>query len=96
MINKLRAGGRVFPHADTPEHANYWDRYHVVLKSGPGCNFRCGDEWVHMPPGRVWWFANQLEHEVVNNSPDERIHMIIDIRTFHGPQLKVLPTTVNP
>jgi hypothetical protein len=92
MINKLKAGGRVYPHADTPAHAQYWDRYHVVLKSGPGCNFRCGDEWVNMPTGRVWWFQNAIEHEVVNNSADDRIHMIVDIRTYHGPKLLTLPT----
>lgn len=83
MINKLRAGGRIYPHADTPAHAEYWDRYHVVLQSGPGCKFRCGDETVNMPVGQVWWFAHALEHEVINNSKEERIHMIIDIRNSH-------------
>ncbi len=81
MINKLRPGGRIFPHADTPVHAEYWDRFHIVLQSAPGSNFRCGDETVHMEAGEVWWFNNRLEHEVVNNSADDRIHMIIDIRT---------------
>lgn len=81
MINKLRPGGSVYPHADTPVHADYWDRYHVVLQSGPGCNFRCGEEWIYMKTGSVWWFQNALEHEVNNNSDDDRIHMIIDIRT---------------
>jgi hypothetical protein len=34
-----------------------------------------------MPQGSVWWFQNAIEHEVVNNSPGDRIHMIVDIRT---------------
>ena len=96
MINKLRPGGRVYPHADTPAHADYWDRYHVVLQTGPGCTFRCGDETVYMPPGRVWWFQNALEHEVVNNSADDRLHLIIDVRTAHMPKFKTLPTTAPP
>ncbi len=96
MINKLRPGGRVYPHADTPAHADYWDRYHVVLQTGPGCSFRCGDETVYMPPGRVWWFQNSLEHEVLNNSADDRIHLIIDVRTAHMPTFKMLPTTAPP
>jgi hypothetical protein len=83
MINKLKPGGRVFPHADTPDHAQYWDRYHVVLQSAQGCTFRCGDETVYMPPGQVWHFRNELEHEVINGSAIDRIHMIIDIRTFY-------------
>lgn len=80
MINRLKCGGRVYPHADTPAHANYWHRYHFVLQSSPGCDFRCGDERVYMPPGQVWWFDNALEHEVVNNGSIERLHMIVDIR----------------
>jgi hypothetical protein len=81
MINKLKPGGCIYPHADTPAHAEYWDRFHIVLQSQPGSNFRCGDEWVNMQAGEVWWFNNLLEHEVVNNSEDDRIHLIVDIRT---------------
>jgi hypothetical protein len=95
MINKLVQGGRVYPHADTPVHANYWDRYHFVIRSGPGVSFRCGEETVHMPVGQVWWFQNALEHEVVNNSSEERIHLICDIR-LSTPTAGLLPTTPPP
>lgn len=81
MINKLLPGGVIYPHADTPLHADYWDRFHIVLASAPGSNFRCGDEAVNMRSGDIWWFNNKLEHEVVNNSAAERVHMIVDIRT---------------
>lgn len=81
MINKLKPGGVIYPHADTPAHAEYWDRFHIVLQSAPGSNFRCGDETVNMQTGEVWWFNNKLEHEVINNSSDDRIHLVIDIRT---------------
>lgn len=80
MINKLKPGGRIFPHADTPAHAEYWDRFHICLQGGPGSLFRCGDETVCMRPGEVWWFQNLIEHEVTNNSTDDRIHMIVDVR----------------
>ncbi|HEY8027690.1 MAG TPA: aspartyl/asparaginyl beta-hydroxylase domain-containing protein [Burkholderiaceae bacterium] len=81
MINKIAPGGRIFPHADTFEHADYYSRFHVVLQSQPGVQFRAGDETVSMGVGEVWWFNNKLEHEVINNSADDRIHMIVDIRT---------------
>jgi hypothetical protein len=93
MINRLKCGGRVYPHADTPVHANYWDRYHFVLSSSPGCDFRCGDERVYMPPGQCWWFQNALEHEVINNGAIERIHMIVDIR-HSEPIAGLTPTKV--
>lgn len=83
MINKIRPGGRIFPHADTPMHAEYWDRFHYVVTSSPGVDFRCGDEHVAMATGECWWFQNANEHEVINNSASERIHLIIDIRTQH-------------
>lgn len=81
MINKIAPGGRIYPHADTPSHCEYYSRFHVVLQAGPGCNFRCGDEVVNMAVGEVWYFNNALEHEVTNNGADDRIHLIIDVRT---------------
>lgn len=85
MVNKIRPGGRIFPHADTPSHAEYYSRFHIVLQSSRGVDFRCGkdadEEHVWMAPGETWWFNNKLEHEVFNNSDSDRIHMIVDIRT---------------
>jgi len=52
-----------------------------VLQSQPGVDFRAGDEHVFMPTGSVWWFQNKEEHEVINNSADDRIHLVVDIRT---------------
>jgi hypothetical protein len=80
MINRIVPGGRIFPHADSKWHAEYWDRYHIVLQSEPGTVFRCGDEQIWMRPGEVYWFQNALEHEVTNNSADDRIHLVMDLR----------------
>ncbi len=92
MINKIRPGGRIFPHADTPAHAQYWERFHYVVQSSPGVMFRAGDEKVAMQTGDVWWFQNQEEHEVINNSAEDRIHLIIDIRCSHMGFKGELPT----
>jgi len=81
IINKLKPGGIIYPHADTPAHAEYYDRFHIVLQSNPGAIFRCDNERVSMRTGEVWWFNNRLEHEVINNSVDDRIHLVVDIRT---------------
>lgn len=92
MLNKIRPGGRIFPHADTPIHAEYWDRFHYVVKSAPGVLFECGEESVNMSTGECWWFQNALTHQVINNSADDRIHLIIDIRTQHLSFRGELPT----
>jgi len=94
MINRIRPGGRIYPHADTPEHAQYWDRFHYVVASSPGVVFRCGEEDVQMQTGDVWWFQNALEHEVINNSGQDRMHLIIDIRTQHLAFKGLTPTQV--
>lgn len=81
MINKIEPGGRITPHADTPAHADYYSRMHVVLQSSPGVIFECADEQVYMETGSVWWFNNKEVHSVINNSSEDRIHMIVDVRT---------------
>lgn len=81
MINKIAPGGVIYPHRDTAAHAEYYSRFHIVLQSQPGVVFRAGDEQVYMGTGEVWWFDNKEEHEVINNSADDRIHMVIDVRT---------------
>jgi hypothetical protein len=85
LITRVRPGGRILPHADTdgayvtiPDMA----RYHVVLQGLPGSLFRCGTETVCMETGSVWWFDAAEEHEVVNNSEDDRIHMLVDLRLW--------------
>ncbi len=80
MINKIAPGGRIFPHADSAEHTDYYTRFHVVLQSAPGCYLRAGDEQLEMKTGDVFWFNNKLEHEVVNNSAFDRLSMVVDIK----------------
>lgn len=81
IINKIAPGGKISPHADTPAHAEYYTRFHIVLWGKPGAVIRCDNEQLDMQTGDCFWFNNALEHEVINNSGDERISMVIDIRT---------------
>jgi hypothetical protein len=71
---------RDFPNREIP--AVYYERYQLTLHSLPGVVFCAGDERVYMEPGSVWWFDNQQIHEVQNHSPEDRIAMTIDIRTY--------------
>lgn len=94
IISRLLPGGEITEHTDRiyPAEAKfpnkippaqYFERYHIVLKSQPGVVFKCGDEEIYMGTGEVWWFNNQLPHSVSNKSGSDRIHMILDIRTAH-------------
>lgn len=81
LVTRLAPGCKIDPHEDHGAPATYYDRFHIVLNSAPGCLFRAGDETSQMAVGSVWWFDNKQEHEVINNSRDDRIHLIVDIRT---------------
>jgi len=81
MITRLAPGKRIHPHDDGEVHTSYYKRYHIALQSLPGVLFRAGDEHVNMRTGEIWWFDNAKNHEVANNSADDRLTLIVDIRT---------------
>ncbi|RQZ57421.1 aspartyl/asparaginyl beta-hydroxylase domain-containing protein [Burkholderia cepacia] len=81
LITRLAPGKRIHPHSDVlGRYANTYNRFHIPLQSAPGCVFRAGDEHVYMRPGEVWDFNAHAEHEVINNSDEDRIHLIVDIK----------------
>lgn len=80
LITRLAPGKRILPHIDGGDHAAYYKRYQLMLQSEPGVLFRAGGEMVSMRTGECWWFDNSAEHEVINNSADDRIALIIDIK----------------
>lgn len=80
LITRLAPGRRIYPHVDGGDHAAYYKRHHVMVRCLPGVVFRAADEAPTMKTGDVWWFDNSVEHEVVNNSADDRIALIVDIR----------------
>ncbi len=82
IITRLAPGCAIAKHSDSGAHAEYYTRYQLMLRCAPGVIFTCEDEQVQMRSGEVWFFRNELEHEVFNGSAEDRIVMIVDIR--HG------------
>jgi hypothetical protein len=74
------ASERDYPDREIP--AVYYERYQLTLRAQTGVVFLAGDERIYMESGTIWWFDNQAQHSVVNNSQDDRIAMTIDIRTY--------------
>lgn len=79
LLTRLAPGKTILPHTDGGAPAEYFTRYQIALQSLPGCSFRSGDETVQFTSGSAWWFNNRVEHEVTNNSADDRIVCIVDI-----------------
>lgn len=83
MITKLRPGDSIGAHADTEGlYAQIPDmsRYHIALQGLPGSLFHVERETVQMLSGEAWLFDNRSTHSVVNNSADDRVHLIVDAR----------------
>lgn len=81
VVTKLESGKKILPHADVKgDYSSYYTRYHVVLLGLPGSMFYCGDEAVNMKTGELWWFSAKDEHSLANNSADDRVHMLVDVR----------------
>lgn len=80
LITRLAPGRVITPHVDAGAPATFYTRFQVALQNLPGCNFRAGDETVNFRTGEVWMFDNTQEHEVINNSADDRLALIIDVR----------------
>ena len=79
-IVSLPPGHRVYPHIDRGQYYAQRDRYHLVLKTGPGCWLKAGEEQLEMQLGQLWRFDNKAVHEACNGSTGERIHFIFDLR----------------
>lgn len=80
LITRLPPGKRIAPHTDGGAPATFYSRYQIALQNLPGAVFRVGDEQVTFQPGDCWLIDNTKEHEVINNSADDRLALIIDIR----------------
>lgn len=77
-IVSLPSGNKVYPHVDRGEYYRVRNRYHLILQSA-GSWMRAGNEEVRMKTGELWWFDNKAEHEAMNDSDTDRVHLIFDL-----------------
>ena len=81
LITRIPPGCDIKPHVDRGWHVDYYDKFYVSLKSEQGANFYCGDEVLNPKAGEVWRFDNRALHWVENRSNDDRMTLIVCIRT---------------
>jgi len=80
IISRLPPGQSIPAHVDQGAPATYYKRYHLALQSLPGALNHSGDEVTNYRPGEFWWFDNAASHAIVNNSADDRIVIVMDVR----------------
>jgi hypothetical protein len=74
----LRAGGGIAMHNDSPSGMRLIENINVALNNPKGCKWIWGDgEELIMEPGGVYAMNLSYDHSVINNSNEDRMHMII-------------------
>ena len=72
----LRAGGKIALHSDSS--MKLIENINVALNNPSGCKWIWGDgEEIIMQPGGVYAMNLHYHHSVINNSDQDRMHMII-------------------
>lgn len=84
LITRIKAGAQVKPHVDPGWHARYYDKYAIQIQSAPGQYFNFDDQRLEAQPGDVYWFDNQYNHWVSNDTPYDRITLIAAIKIHKG------------
>lgn len=77
-LMRLAAGAEVSPHIDFNYHWYTRVRIHIPIVTNPQVIFHCGDQQRHMQAGECWIFDSWREHRVVNDSDQDRVHLVID------------------
>lgn len=84
LITKIAPGEGIDLHKDAGWHVAQTEKFYLSLKSSPDSEFICheGEREILSPkPGEMWLFDNRKLHSVENNSTEDRITLIVCIRT---------------
>lgn len=78
-LMQLKAGSSIKPHRDhglSLEHGQA--RLHVPVYTHPDVRFIVEGLEIPMAPGELWYFNADATHEVLNQSTQDRTHLVID------------------
>jgi hypothetical protein len=53
-------------------------RVHIPVKTSPDVEFYLDGQLVSMAEGEAWYLNFNLKHRVINNGPNERVHLVVD------------------
>lgn len=85
LITKVSPQGSIAPHRDASWHVEYYSKFYVFLTSPKGAIFGCTHENVteELAPrvGECYFFDNRKLHWVENRSDEDRLTLIVCIRT---------------
>ena len=84
MFAKLSANKNITIHKDCGYYLNSVHRCHIPIITNEQVMFTVGDETISMKYGSCVEIDNNIDHGVMNNSDQDRVHLIIDIIPLHA------------
>ena len=81
LITKLPSGGCIAPHIDSGWHSKEYQKFHVSINTPKNSFFGFPDKNLISENGDINWFRNDVLHWVCNDSDEDRVSMIICIKT---------------
>jgi hypothetical protein len=82
LITRIPAGAQCRPHVDPGWHAQHYDKFAIQIDAEPETQgFHFDGVTLRTKPGDVFWFDNAFTHWVTNEGAQDRITLIVCIRT---------------
>lgn len=78
LLVKLKCNTNIAPHIDNGESLIKCKRTHIPIITNENVKFTIGGETKYLQEGEIWEINNTEEHSVVNDSDEDRIHLIVD------------------
>lgn len=78
-LMRLKPGSVIKPHRDHDLSAALGRaRLHIPVVTNPLIDFRLNGTRVDMTPGSVWYLRLSDMHQVRNDGPTDRVHLVVD------------------
>jgi hypothetical protein len=79
LLIKLKGFGDIHPHDDSGDYLMHSRRHHIPIITNQNVFFTVAEKTITMREGECWEINNAKIHSVVNKSPLNRIHLLVDI-----------------
>ncbi|UOF80163.1 aspartyl/asparaginyl beta-hydroxylase [Caudoviricetes sp.] len=88
LITKLPPGKQILPHRDSSWHSQEYDKFYIPITRPEDSSYNFKSGTILGSPGDTFWFDNFWTHWVLNNSKQDRLSMIVCIKTDAFTSLK--------
>lgn len=97
VFYRLRAGTQIGEHRDIGENRFTTGvvRIHIPVITNEQVVMYVGGNPYHFPVGSAWYFDASVRHAVQNNSDQDRIHLVADLKVCNALDKLLKPLTMD-